>query len=122
MKMTIEVMNHNWVFVPSKSGTAIYAKHMRLELRIMEQLYGMVFIMLFVEPLIMNLFCWQGVLSEEEMRKLEEEFMAFVRREVHVEGRDFCDMSGDYTKPIDSYSIINIMLPSKYLLHALVVK
>jgi hypothetical protein len=55
----------------------------------------------------------QGVLSEDEMRELEGEFMAFVRREVHVEGRDFCDMSGDYTKPMESYSIINIMLPSK---------
>ena len=53
------------------------------------------------------------MLSEDEMRELEEEFMSFVRREVHVEGRDFCDMSGDYTKPIDSFSIINIMLPSK---------
>lgn len=54
------------------------------------------------------------MISEEEMQGLEQEFMAFVRREVHVEGRDFCDMSGDYTKPIESFSIINIMLPSKY--------
>jgi hypothetical protein len=53
------------------------------------------------------------VLSEEEMCELEKEFMAFLRREVPVEGRDFCDMSADYTKPVESFSIINIMLPSK---------
>jgi phytanoyl-CoA hydroxylase len=56
----------------------------------------------------------KGVLSEEEMCELEKEFMAFLRREVPVEGRDFCDMSADYTKPVESFSIINIMLPSKY--------
>lgn len=55
----------------------------------------------------------QGVLSEDEVCNLEKEFMAFVRREIHVEGRDFCDMSGDYSKPMESFSIINIMLPSK---------
>ncbi|XP_024377800.1 uncharacterized protein [Physcomitrium patens] len=56
----------------------------------------------------------KGVLSEDEVCNLEKEFMAFVRREIHVEGRDFCDMSGDYSKPMESFSIINIMLPSKY--------
>lgn len=65
------------------------------------------------ESVVYALFL-QGVLSEDEMRELEEAFMGFVRREVHVEGRDFCDMSGDYTKSIESFSIINIMLPSKY--------
>lgn len=64
------------------------------------------------ESVVYALFL-QGVLSEDEMRELEEAFMGFVRREVHVEGRDFCDMSGDYTKSIESFSIINIMLPSK---------
>lgn len=56
----------------------------------------------------------KGVLSEEEINDLEKEFMAFIRREVEVEGRDFCDMSADYSKPIESFSIINIMLPSRY--------
>ncbi len=62
---------------------------------------------------IFSWHCLQGVLSEEEMCELEKEFMAFLRREVPVEGRDFCDMSADYTKPVESFSIINIMLPSK---------
>lgn len=40
--------------------------------------------------------------------------MAFLRREVPVEGRDFCDMSAAYSKPLEEFSIINILLPSKY--------
>ncbi|XP_002968187.2 phytanoyl-CoA dioxygenase, peroxisomal [Selaginella moellendorffii] len=56
----------------------------------------------------------QGVLAEDEIAQLEREFMAFLRREIRVEGRDFCDMSADYSKPVESFSIINIMLPSKY--------
>lgn len=44
---------------------------------------------------------------------LEEDYMTFIRREIPVEGRDFCDMSGDYSKPIETFSIINIMLPSR---------
>ncbi|KAH9323058.1 hypothetical protein KI387_017697, partial [Taxus chinensis] len=55
-----------------------------------------------------------GILSEEEISDLEKEFMAFIRREVPVEGKDFCDMSADYSKAIDDFSIINIMLPSRY--------
>ncbi|GLJ31976.1 hypothetical protein SUGI_0643660 [Cryptomeria japonica] len=56
----------------------------------------------------------KGVLSEEELSDLEKEFMAFITREVPVEGKDFCDMSADYSKPIEDFSIINIMLPSRY--------
>ncbi|KAI5068555.1 hypothetical protein GOP47_0016900 [Adiantum capillus-veneris] len=56
----------------------------------------------------------KGVLSEAEVVSLEEEYMKFIRREIPVEGRDFCDMSSDYTKPLEEYSIINIMLPSRY--------
>lgn len=56
---------------------------------------------------------FQGVLSEEELSDLEKEFMAFIMREVPVQGRDFCDMSADYSKPIEDFSIINIMLPSR---------
>ncbi|BBN00533.1 hypothetical protein Mp_2g00030 [Marchantia polymorpha subsp. ruderalis] len=56
----------------------------------------------------------KGVLSEDELHNLEEEYMSFLRHEVAVEGRDFCDMSADYSKPLEDYSIVNIMLPSKY--------
>jgi hypothetical protein len=56
----------------------------------------------------------QGVLSEEEVAELEREYMKFLRREIPVEGRDFCDMSSDYySKSLEEYSIINIMLPSR---------
>lgn len=56
----------------------------------------------------------QGLLSEEEMADLEREYQRFLKGEIDVKGRDFCDMSGDYDKPLESYNIINIMLPSKY--------
>ncbi|CAM6099705.1 unnamed protein product [Calypogeia fissa] len=56
----------------------------------------------------------KGFLSEEELKQLENEYMAFLRREVPVEGRDFCDMSAAYSKPLEEFSIINILLPSKY--------
>lgn len=46
--------------------------------------------------------------------------MRFLRREIPVEGRDFCDMSGDYTKSLNDFSIINIMLPSRFAFHGLV--
>eukprot|EP00897_Mesotaenium_endlicherianum_P001711 jgi/Mesen1/1568/ME000134S00683 len=55
-----------------------------------------------------------GVVSEEEMVQLEAEYMKFLTKDIYVEGRDFCDMSGDYSRPIEDYSIINIMLPRKY--------
>lgn len=56
----------------------------------------------------------KGFLSEDELKDLEKEYMAFLRREVPVEGRDFCDMSAAYSKPLEEFSIINILLPSKY--------
>ena len=63
----------------------------------------------------------QDVLSEEEVAELEKEYMKFLRHEIHVEGRDFCDMSSDYnTKSLEEYSIINIMLPSRYVLYVMI--
>eukprot|EP00245_Coleochaete_scutata_P004544 TRINITY_DN17255_c0_g1_i1.p1 TRINITY_DN17255_c0_g1~~TRINITY_DN17255_c0_g1_i1.p1 ORF type:complete len:276 (-),score=52.82 TRINITY_DN17255_c0_g1_i1:693-1520(-) len=56
----------------------------------------------------------KGVMSEEEMQEIEKEYMRFLAREIVVEGRDFCDMASDYMKPLDEFSIINIMLPTKY--------
>jgi len=48
------------------------------------------------------------------MAELEAEYQRFLTGEVEVKGRDFCDMSGDYDKPLESYNIVNIMLPSRY--------
>lgn len=54
------------------------------------------------------------VLSEDEMAEIEDVYMRFLRREIPVTGRDFCDMSGDYDRPIEDYNIINVMLPRRY--------
>jgi hypothetical protein len=56
-----------------------------------------------------------GLLSEEEVSAIESVYERFLRREIAVPGRDFCDMSSDYEKPIEEFSIVNVMLPRKYL-------
>lgn len=56
----------------------------------------------------------RGVLSEPEIAEIERTYMRFLRREIEVKGRDFCDMSADYERPIESFSIVNIMLPRRY--------
>ena len=55
-----------------------------------------------------------GVLDRAELAELERSYMALVRREIPVLGRDYCDMAGDYEKPVEDYSIVNVMLPRKY--------
>ncbi|MFT7486379.1 MAG: phytanoyl-CoA hydroxylase, partial [Candidatus Paceibacteria bacterium] len=50
----------------------------------------------------------KGVVSPQELREIEEVYMRFVRREIEVRGRDYCDMSGDYGRAPDDYSIINV--------------
>lgn len=53
-------------------------------------------------------------LSEAELAPLEDLYMRFLRREIPVRGRDYCDMTGDYDKPIEDYAILNVMLPRVY--------
>ncbi|MCK6445049.1 MAG: phytanoyl-CoA dioxygenase family protein [Planctomycetes bacterium] len=55
-----------------------------------------------------------GVLAEDELRELERDYDRFLRREIAVPGKDFCDMSGDYQRTPDEYSIVNVMLPRRY--------
>lgn len=55
-----------------------------------------------------------GVLSQAELAELEPLYMAFLRREIPVPGRDYCDMAGDYQKSVENYSIVNVMLPRSY--------
>lgn len=55
-----------------------------------------------------------GFLSEAELKPLEDTYMRFLRREIPVRGRDYCDMTGDYDKPIEDYAILNVMLPRTY--------
>lgn len=56
----------------------------------------------------------EGFLSEEELAPLEELYMRFLRREIEVPGRDYCDMTGNYDRPIEEYAILNVMLPRVY--------
>ena len=55
-----------------------------------------------------------GFLSEPELAMLERVYMALLRREIPVVGRDYCDMSGDYSRPIEDFAILNVMLPRRY--------
>ncbi len=38
----------------------------------------------------------RGLLREDEVAELEEVYDRFVRREIEVPGKDYCDMAGDY--------------------------
>jgi hypothetical protein len=56
----------------------------------------------------------RGVVSEEELRPIEATYMSFLRRELAVPGKDYCDMSGDYHRAIEDYDVLNVMLPTRY--------
>ena len=55
-----------------------------------------------------------GFMSEPEVAALERVYERFLRREIHVEGRDFCDMSSEYGGGVDDFAIVNVMLPGTY--------
>mmetsp|Transcript_6385 Transcript_6385/g.9293 ORF Transcript_6385/g.9293 Transcript_6385/m.9293 type:complete len:318 (+) Transcript_6385:224-1177(+) len=55
-----------------------------------------------------------NVLTEEEVCEIEQTFDKFLNREIHVPGKDFCDMSKPFNTPFDQWSIVNCMLPTKY--------
>ncbi len=50
-------------------------------------------------------------LDATELAPLEQLYMQFLRREIPVPGRDYCDMTGDYHKPVEAYDLLNVMLP-----------
>lgn len=52
--------------------------------------------------------------TESELRVLDSYYQRFVDREIEVAGRDFCDMSATYDADIESFAIVNIMLPGTY--------
>jgi ectoine hydroxylase-related dioxygenase (phytanoyl-CoA dioxygenase family) len=54
-------------------------------------------------------------LDEQELAPLEQAYMRLLRREVPVTGRDYCDMTGNYARPIEQFEILNVMLPRTYL-------
>ncbi|MEI6128905.1 MAG: phytanoyl-CoA dioxygenase family protein [Planctomycetota bacterium] len=53
-------------------------------------------------------------LTKEEVAELTSTYMRFLRRELPVQGRDYCDMTGDYGKPIEDFAILNVLLPRRY--------
>ena len=56
----------------------------------------------------------EGLLTEDEVAAIEETYDRFLRREIDVPGKDYCDMAGDYGREPEDYSIINVMLPRRY--------
>lgn len=54
------------------------------------------------------------VLTSDEVDAIGEIFNKFLNREIHVPGKDFCDMSKPFDTPFEEWSIVNCMLPTKY--------
>jgi len=54
------------------------------------------------------------VLTSEEVDTIETTFDKFLNGEIHVPGKDFCDMSKAFGTPFEDWSIVNCMLPTKY--------
>jgi hypothetical protein len=55
-----------------------------------------------------------GVLTEAEVAEIEVVYDRFLRREIEVPGKDYCDMAGDYGRRPEDFSIVNVMLPRRY--------
>jgi len=55
-----------------------------------------------------------NVLTAEEVAPLVAVFDRFIRGEIDVPGRDFCDMSKPFGVPYEAWSIVNCMLPTTY--------
>ncbi len=66
----------------------------------------------------------RGLLDERQLAELEPTYMRFLRGEIPVEGRDFCDMAAEYQRgstseddrsmAIDRLDVLNVMLPRRY--------
>jgi phytanoyl-CoA hydroxylase len=55
-----------------------------------------------------------NVLTEGEVAELERVFDQFMKGEIAVPGKDFCDMSKPFGVPREEWSIVNCMLPTTY--------
>jgi phytanoyl-CoA hydroxylase len=56
----------------------------------------------------------RGLLTDGEVDELAAVYDRFLRRDIEVPGKDYCDMAGDYGRQPDDFSIINVMLPRRY--------
>lgn len=54
------------------------------------------------------------VLNDQEVAELGGVFDKFVTGEIHVPGKDFCDMSKPFGVPYEQWSLVNCMLPTLY--------
>lgn len=54
------------------------------------------------------------LLSGAELDAITDTYMRFLRREIDVPGRDFCDMAGGYDTPVEDFDVVNVMLPRRY--------
>ena len=57
----------------------------------------------------------RGFLAEDELAELDAIYARFLAHEIEVEGKDFCDMAGDYRRAPEDFAVVNIMLPRRYL-------
>lgn len=55
-----------------------------------------------------------GFLSDDEVDQLSVTYDQFLRREIEVPGKDYCDMAGNYGRDPEDFSIVNVMLPRRY--------
>ncbi len=56
----------------------------------------------------------RGLLTAAEVDELSVTYERFLRREIVVPGKDYCDMAGDYGRRPEDFSIVNVMLPRRY--------
>ena len=66
----------------------------------------------------------RGLLDADVLAELQTTYMRFLRGEIAVEGRDFCDMAAEYhaggasandrSLAIDRLDVLNVMLPRRY--------
>ena len=56
----------------------------------------------------------RGLLTPDEVAELSVVYDRFLRREIDVPGKDYCDMAGDYGREPEDFSIVNVMLPRRY--------
>jgi len=63
----------------------------------------------------------RGLVPEAELAALEHTYMRFLRGEIPVTGRDFCDMAAEYSEEgadrstaVARLDLLNVMLPRRY--------
>ena len=54
------------------------------------------------------------LLDDGQLEELTATYMRFVRREIAVPGRDYCDMAGDYGAAPEDFDVVNVMLPRRH--------